>query len=154
MDCVRGIDYSSGGFTWRIRNRDPNAGDDSFIYDSWLDSYAKGSDEAKATPSRFYRQGEHKLIERCLARSNVLLACNPEAEQHIFGYIVAETGFAPCLHYLYVKNFYRRAGLARSLMNYTLDYERLEYSHRTAVFKKFMNLKSEKITFNPYRFWL
>lgn len=105
-------------------------GDRRFIISSWLRGFHKAGDwprrlgtgRCSATgvactdedkdlvcgccrhTHRRYWDEHGRVIEQLLARSKVVVACNPEKPEQILGYVVAEQGV---LHWLFVKSPFR-----------------------------------------------
>ena len=105
------------------------------------------------------------ILKKILDHSLVLVASDPEEEDHVFGYCVFERD---CLHWIYVKKDLRRMGLGSYLMARTglgevaedqndgsprLRYMEgeIEVSHRTPALNHF---KDRKFIWNPYRMWV
>lgn len=99
--------------------------DQHFIMSSWLRSF-KNSNYAGPIQNNLYWKVYQQVIEQLLDRDGVviLIACNPEKETQIFGYIVVEENFeTPVVHWLYVKQPFRSTvhdkwGIARALMGF------------------------------------
>lgn len=128
--------------------RQANPSDESFIYNSWLKSY-KNSDFARSIPARTYYAMHHLVIERILSRpsTQVLVACDPTAPDVLYGYVVMESvGDLSVVHYCYVKQAFRRLGIASALLA-SAPTPDASYSHRT---KDVHYLVSPSHTFNPY----
>ena len=89
------------------------------IMDAWL-AETRHSAFAKFIDSRIYRAGHHKLLERILKRSKVLIACNPEDPSHVFGFFVFEESPTVYCHWLYIKQAYRGQGLAREMLRFVV----------------------------------
>lgn len=95
--------------------------DFNFINNSWSRSYADspGFGYRLDIDKYIYEKQMQKKIDKILSRENIiiLIACNKQDQDQIFGYIVAEIidGF-PVLHYVYIKNAYRNQRLATALM--------------------------------------
>lgn len=124
--------------------RDGTPDDVAFIFSSWIKSYA-ASDVARSMDRRVYDAEQHDAIEAALARSRVIIACLASAPESIFGYAVVENDHT--LHYVYVKQTYRRLGVARALLGALLDGP-TTYTHRSA-----RDITVPKgWVFNPYRF--
>lgn len=57
-------------------------------------------------------------VTRALARSQVVVACNPEEPGQIFGWICFErSGLGTVIHYVYTKHVFRRMGVATALFS-------------------------------------
>lgn len=106
--------------------------DAPFIFSSWLKSF-RSSDFAKHLSNSMYYREHHKLIADILERSQVICAVSDEDESQIFGWICAETGGpVPVVHYVYVKQTYRRVGIASKLLSLVADGAFL-YTHDTGA---------------------
>lgn len=94
----------------------------SFIYSSWLKSFRIYSRWAKAVPAQIYFGNHKRVVQKLLEDSGVLIACNPECPDQIFGYAVYQptAGGVAVLHYLYVKQPYRKMGIATALFREAL----------------------------------
>jgi len=85
--------------------------DMNFILNSWKKSFRGSRGEWK---NRQYFAEANRRIMRIMNRlPKIRIACDPLDPKHIFGWIVAEP---PVLHYIYVKNVFRRAGVAQTLL--------------------------------------
>jgi hypothetical protein len=106
--------------------RDMVEGDRSFVMSSWLRGFHQAGDWPRRlgtsrcplqtgddvrtacgccrfTHRRFF--DEHgRVVEQLLARSKVVVACNPERPYQVIGYVVAEPGV---LHWVFVKSPFR-----------------------------------------------
>ena len=70
-------------------------------------------------PGREYHERQKKKIEVITARPDVaiLVACEIDKPNHIFGWIVFEMGeTAGLLHYVYVKESFRKFGLCHEML--------------------------------------
>ncbi len=111
-----------------VAYREAGDGDQAFIMDSWLRS-CKHSRYVGPIPMDEYTATMSKWVGNILKRDGVqlILAVNPEFEDQIFGFICVERGFRfPVVHYCYVKQPYRKLGIARGLFeasNISLDGE-------------------------------
>jgi len=100
-----------------IAMRDATDSDIAFIFSSWLKSFRNGLMN-KMVDNSIYFAEHHKVVERILARAKLTLAVNPEAPEDIYGYICHEKiDNIFCLHYVYVKQPFRRRGVMKALMN-------------------------------------
>ena len=81
-----------------------------FLYNSWLKSYRLSHFAEKVT-NTIYFQDHHKLVERILQNSKVLMACNPSDPSQLYGYVVASSvDDIIVVHFLYVKHTFRNMG--------------------------------------------
>lgn len=106
-----------------VNIRQATAGDVSFILDSWVKSYrrtgllyAQPKEKDGVTcvelPPQDYWDGHHALVERILRRASTLVA-ETKAAPEIAAWICAEP---PILHYVYVKQIFRRFGLCKAML--------------------------------------
>lgn len=101
----------------KILLREANEQDVGFIFNSWLKSF-RGAPYNKTIVNSVFFTEHHKVIERILKTSSVIIACNPEDPSQMYGWICAETiDNVFCMHFLYVKHSFRNLGLARILFN-------------------------------------
>lgn len=98
-----------------VRVRKADDGDISFIYSSWLKSYAaQNKDQPKITVYKMHR----KVVQRLLEDGITLVACMEDDPDQVLGWLCAQR--IPkflVVHYCYVKAPYRRFGLARALID-------------------------------------
>lgn len=101
--------------------RQAEADDVPFICNSWVRSYYNDfawlhRDQVEQDA---YFDGQRALVGHILERCGALIACNPEKPTQIFGYLVAEKPDAQqvaIVHWLYVKQHFRRMGIAKQLL--------------------------------------
>jgi len=85
--------------------------DINFIMNSWKKSYRQARPEWS---DKFYYHEMGRRITKILERHpRVRLAVNPLDLNYIYGWVVAQP---PVLHYLYVKEAYRPAGVSLQLI--------------------------------------
>lgn len=146
-----------------IRTATPS--DHPFIYNSWLKYFKNNSYFARRIKSAIFFEWHHSAIERILARqtSLALIACDPENEDVIHGYLVIERGEKPVIHWVFVKEAFRRLGIASALIEASgVTFPNAYFTHWTSppvggasrgeVFC--MNQISEKypeLIYDPYR---
>ena len=137
--------------------RSERSGDRNLILSSWLRSALQfpiwhegriGSPSINLPPVGVPLYSQHQsILKKILDRSLVLVASDPEEDDHVFGYCVFEKD---CLHWVYVKKDLRRMGLGSYLLARTglgdevpggLDYGRMEVSHRTPALNHFRDKK-------------
>lgn len=123
-----------------------------FVFRNWLDSYFP-EQRTRLKKTVFY-DGHHRLIERLLERSTILVAASAEDPGFLYGFAVGESFGAGmpsvfALHYVYVKERFRRMGIgARLVRELSGGAETLMHSHETETGRAFgVALRS---VFNPY----
>lgn len=112
--------------------RTGEAGDEAFVYSSWLKSYAKALG-GTAGPRAAYFASQHERIERLLARpgTQVLVACDPSDAREVWGYVVLEVRpQGNVVHWAYVKQMFRRFGFGTELLRRAAP---VQHSHQTAA---------------------
>ncbi len=127
---------------WNIREANPN--DIPFIYATWLKSYHYDS-WTKSIAKSIYFDNYKLVIDRLLEASQVLIACHPTDENVILGYLVAEPEI---IHYCFVKEAFRRFGIAKDLVRASEAPETAIISHRTQMALPI--LRTKDFIFNPF----
>lgn len=129
--------------------------DEPFIYNSWLRTFRKESAFGSEIPHDIYFRNQKAIIDDLLATSNVLVLCNPEVPDQIYGYAVyAIENDMLILHFIYLKLCYRGMGFAERMLS-VMESERLSgeglpiiATHATHAFHK--HSKEWNATYNPY----
>jgi len=124
-------------------------GDIDFITSSWLNSFRDGYFNSTVS-NRVYFNQHHKILERLLPEATVLVACNSEKPQQIFGWMCFQVvDRVMIFHYVYVKNLMRTQGIAQRLFDYVVNNDSLDVAknvvmttHQTQKSKSF--IKGEK----------
>lgn len=89
-----------------------------FILQSWVRTYTKDRRWGPLSP-RAVARAVHGSILGLLTSDGieVRVATNPENPWFIFGYVVSDTKYEhPVIHWVYVKELYRRMGIATDLV--------------------------------------
>lgn len=134
----------------KIKMRVPTEEDTSFIFNSWLKSY-RSSNFAKDQCNTVFFENYKKIVSDIIERSLITIVCNPEDDNHLYGYIVFENlpGSNLLVHYLYVKHTYRKQGIAKRLVDSVRTSSNpILASHNTQVCKA---SKSIIYIYDPYR---
>lgn len=138
--------------TTPVKLREIREADVSFIFNSWLRSF-RDSPAVVAVPNSIYYGRHHKVISDILesSYSQVLVACDPDDDDKLYGYVVAE--FFPdvnVIHWVYCKQPWRRKHIGTALVEQILGDSELpvQYSHFTRFLKKID--PKIKMTYNPY----
>lgn len=87
--------------------------DDPLIYGTWLQGYYEKGLWPKGMEWLAFRAAHRLVVDRLLARGTTLVACAPDFEDQIFGYVCFEAGV---LHWIFVKGPFKRNGIGNSLM--------------------------------------
>jgi GNAT superfamily N-acetyltransferase len=99
-----------------LRDRKPS--DDNFILSSWVSSY-RHNPLFGAMPVNTYFSRYRAFTLSVLDRSYAVVACDPEEPDVLFGYCVYRfIGDVPVVSYVYVKQVFRRFGLATQLLEF------------------------------------
>lgn len=134
----------------QVALREANSNDVSFIFNAWLKSY-RSSPYVKFVNQQIYFAGQHKLIENLIKVCKVIIACNPEDSEQIYGFMVAEKiESILCIHYIYVKQPFRALGIGKLLLNsvkHDINNPCI-YTHFTVVGGKLA--EKYNIYFHPY----
>jgi len=112
--------------------------DTAFIFNSWLKSYRFSHFGEKITNTIYFAE-HHKVIERLIDNSKVLVACNPEEPSQVYGYIIGEeVDGIFVLHFIYVKHTFRNMGVGKTLLDaWGHDKEKAGvYTHHTRMADK------------------
>lgn len=100
--------------TLEIRIRSVKDDDIPFLKSGWKKSWHEANAHNKRFPMHVWNHDMEGRIDSALKRATVLVACDPEDEDYLFGFAaVGEDG--SCL-YVYVKLRFRQAGVARRLV--------------------------------------
>lgn len=93
--------------------RDGRPEDLPLIIRTWV-SCNRRSPASWGVPTPVYLTGQRALVLRILGVSCAIVAVDPDDDAHVYGYVVWQ---APSVvHYLFVKEAYRRVGLASTLL--------------------------------------
>lgn len=102
----------------------------AYIANSWLEDYLsshfikdKKKQLSKATyvammPRELYYKEQRARIEKILAKSSILVACNAEDENQIFGFVIYRfIGEIGLISWAYVRPVYRGFGIMKKLLD-------------------------------------
>jgi len=102
-----------------IKTRPGRKLDEDFIYSSWI--HCLGNVRPYCSLDKnWFSSAQHSLIDHLLDRSHVLVAHDPEDDNQIYGYLVCEPK-KNVLHWVYVKQLFRRADIGTRLINQALN---------------------------------
>jgi GNAT superfamily N-acetyltransferase len=120
-----------------ISHRPATPDDVRFVVSAWSSSY-KQAHTAGMIHTDDWATVMHRQVERALARpgSRTLVAFEHKDTSHIYGFICGDTSDdVPAIFYVYVKEPYRRSGIARDLFKAlgVQPHERFIYACKTAI---------------------
>ncbi len=87
--------------------------DQAFIISSWLKSFWAHNSMWHWIGSQPFHRHWHSRVEALARPGLVTIAAHPERTVQIFGWVCSS---GPQLHYVYVKDFYRRQGVGTALL--------------------------------------
>lgn len=129
--------------------------DEKLIYSSWL----KGSYEFSPNnfiPRELFLEHQSRLIQHCLNTFSTLILCHPDDPDEIFGYICYSlVGKLLIVHWLYLKNMWRKINTGESMVPYLLDELHPTWRDEPIIVTQFSkHFKKHKdkynLVFNPY----
>lgn len=134
----------------QVRLRPATEDDVNFIFNSWLRCYRQ-SLNTRGIENPVYFAQHHKVLEGLCKKAEIIVACNPTDLSQIYGYICTEiVEDIPVIHFIYVKELYRKLGLGMHLAE-AAKFERgkpVFYTHRTFISE---NLEKKfSMVYNPY----
>lgn len=129
--------------SWHIRLA--NDDDRPFLLDSWAKS-TRDEPWAGCIPNNMYMAVLQESVRQLVARGmHILIACNPERESQIVGWLAVEKGrdAERVVHMLYCKRAFRRMGIARLLLAQVglKPDDPFVYTYRTRMSRVFPNAK-------------
>lgn len=97
--------------------RQANKEDINFIFNAWLKSFRNSMFASKLSNTVYFSE-HHKIVEKLITNSNVIVACPEDDTTNIIGFICASTvEGVKCFHYVYVKQSFRNLGIAKMLLH-------------------------------------
>jgi GNAT superfamily N-acetyltransferase len=134
--------------------RKATAADMAFVVDSFIDSY-RTSHAAGLIVMTDWRAVMVRQLALMFQRPGVeaVVAYHPEAESSdLYGWLAVEHGTPPLVLYVYVKQPYRRMGIAKALLEHVgiSPEARFDYAAKTGVVTK-LAPKMPNARWNPLR---
>lgn len=134
---------------WTTRPAKPE--DLNFIYSSWQKSYQCDSYFGNSARKSIFFENYPSIVDSILARPNVdvVVACLNDNPNVILGYLVFE--LENILHYCFVKECWRRAGIARGLVAAAFfePVGGLVFTHRTKTAEPVI-ARYPSLNYNPF----
>lgn len=114
--------------------------DRSFLFSTWLLGLYHGNDWFKEIDKTVYFKVYKAVVEGIIAHSRVDVACLPDDEDVVLGYVVYSGN---TLHWIFVKKPWRKLGIAKKLMPQGIT----TCTHLTKIGK---SLRPVNVSFNPF----
>lgn len=114
-----------------ISLRPAEESDLQYVVKSWLRSYWHDSDYARAQ-GRVYHVEHRRLVLRLIQQGAVTVAAWSGDPDTIIGFACTRAGV---VHYVYVREEFRRMGIAHLLVGPMASHP-VEYTHRTSILRK------------------
>jgi len=121
--------------------------DYGFVLNSWLKSYYNTAIIKPHINRGIFFRNEAKIVNKLIREDSITIACNPEDDTHIFGYICYRVD-PQVMHYVYMKQPFRRIGIAGGLLSSSLSGKDIDVTYHTPRLKRLNNWY--KFTYNPY----
>lgn len=138
-----------------IHFRHATTNDVGFVKHAWATEY-KFASASRYIPTDIYNASIRDLIDSILPKSLCIIACENEAPEHNYGFFcwTPQIKELPLLaHWIYVKDDYRRMGIARQLITAAIPTVKQHTITTTFANKLFQNediVNSYKLSYNPY----
>lgn len=132
--------------TLDIKIRKAVPGDIDFITSTWLNSVY--TIESRDMKKHVFFENHNRMVKERLPFMKCLVACNPEDEDQIYGYIVYNS--PSTLHFGYTKSYYRRFRVFTRLLSEAGIQAPITVTHKAPAFKVLEGKYS--FIFNPYLF--
>lgn len=120
--------------------------DANFVFATWLKGYYYGSKATKTISKTSFMMEYHKVIENILSKpsTQVAVAALKDDPDVIIGYSVFD---GPVLHWVFVKDGWRKMGIAASLTDlpFTVCTHQTELGHKirpNLIFDPFLVIKT------------
>lgn len=124
-----------------------------FVYSTWLYCFRYYSYFCKRIKNSIFFKNHHKLLDNIISQSStqILIAHSSEEPEVILGYIVYELMPHETIHFIYVKNSFRKFGIAKSLLKESkLQLKETSFSHWCFDTDWIMAKYPDQLTYNPY----
>lgn len=124
----------------------------NFIRSSWGTSYLTGCEEEVFLTPKFFHAYHRPIRDRILERETIaIIVCSAtDAPEQLIGWILVEKPVdaikSLIVHYIYVKEIYKREGIATELLSRVTDGERILFTHMTERAQKILDNKIENDT--------
>jgi len=123
-------------------------GDRAYVLDAWIRGYRSSDFGLRLPPDVYYsRFGHSGLVEHLLDSGDLTVACMHDSPDFILGFAVSRPGL---LHYVCVKQDFRRSGVGRTLLDSCCREEAIRTTHVTKDFQLLAGARPIEFV-NPYK---
>ena len=127
--------------------------DEPFIWNSWLNSF-RHSKAVYGQRTGYYMERQKPIIQDLLDRCSGLVITDIHDDDHLYGYVIYEQlNDKLIIHYIYLKEFARRFGIATKLLQTLMEMHQncgMWFSHFPPNSKIYSRLQSKfNIEYNP-----
>jgi len=126
----------------KVEIRPANSFDDSIIMSSWLKGAYHLCPAFKDMPRSLFFGMHHPVCQMLLLTGDAICAVDVEDPTHVLGYLVYKNyrDFS-VIHWVYIKQQFRRFGIAEELLRYAELNNIIFTSHETTDSQRFFNNK-------------
>ncbi len=114
-----------------------------FIQSSWGNSYFSGVNGHGILLPEDFHSHHRPIRDKILSKSNIaiIVCCSKDDQGLIIGYSIVEKPHSPglILHYIYVKQAFKKEGIAKHLIKMSLSERPVLYTHATTIVHKIMS---------------
>ena len=112
--------------TYDVAFRQAEEKDVPYIKDSYAESY-KDAPASRHIHAPIYKKGARRTIDALRERAECWVVTPPKYPDLLLGWAIVERAQSgACVHYVYVKKAYRRAGVCTSLVSFLFDLLKLD----------------------------
>ena len=136
----------------KLETLDRASSDYAFISNAWLRSYRHSAFAGKI-PSEVYFYVHEPLIAKIIEASEIIIACNPDDEEQLFGFFCYEHRDSWLRsHYIYVKKVFRGMGFATDMLKMAGVDPTIKHlaTHRTTDYEVLARKLQSPFVYNPY----
>lgn len=131
----------------QIKLRPPKPSDLNFIQSTFSKCIKKESSLGRSCSTKVFYSEFAQVIDHLLSNSSVSVACNPDNEDQIFGYMIHDPS---TIHFVFIKSIYQNLNIAKEMIQEIFPDEKvLSFSFSTNASKKISNTHPNLI-FNPF----
>jgi len=104
--------------TPKVKFRPAADADTSFLFSTFLKSYKENNEWTRDLSDAVFFDNQKIVWGKILAKAQTLIACSPDDDDQIFGYITySNFNGVLCVHWWYTKFTFRKFGIGTVLLN-------------------------------------